>query len=138
MLSLVLLQSTLNGYFNWTMTYRRASDLYRPYGRVHQLADHREGQELERHITAFGAANAAKYRRSDPVPDDGKVHAAWFVSNCVTASRREHYVKRMEATGGFGADIYGGCGTFECPRGPDDDKCYEMAANKYRSAFILP
>ena len=25
---------SMNGFFNWTMTYRRNSDFFRPYGRV--------------------------------------------------------------------------------------------------------
>ncbi len=27
----------LNGLFNWTVTYKRTSDFYRPYGRVHKV-----------------------------------------------------------------------------------------------------
>ena len=29
--------STMNNFFNWTMTYRKDSDFYRPYGRVVQV-----------------------------------------------------------------------------------------------------
>jgi hypothetical protein len=29
----------LNGMFNWTMTYKRSSDFYLPYGTVHQVWD---------------------------------------------------------------------------------------------------
>jgi hypothetical protein len=59
------------------------------------------------------------------------------VSNCDTPGRRERYVKRMEATGRFSAEVYGGCGMFKCPRGPDDYKCFEMAASKYRLSLSV-
>ena len=28
---------SMNGFFNWTMTYRKDSDFYRPYGRIIQV-----------------------------------------------------------------------------------------------------
>ena len=28
---------TMDGFFNWTMTYRKDSDFYRPYGRLVQV-----------------------------------------------------------------------------------------------------
>ena len=30
--------STMNNFFNWTMTYRRDSDFFRPYGRIVQVS----------------------------------------------------------------------------------------------------
>ena len=31
---------TMDGFFNWTMTYRKDSDFYRPYGRIVQVFFH--------------------------------------------------------------------------------------------------
>ena len=37
----------LDGLFNWTMTFKRNSDFYLPYGRFHKVKDHPEGEELK-------------------------------------------------------------------------------------------
>ena len=89
--------NTMNNFFNWTMTYRRDSDFYRPYARIVQVrpvglllvngdpredvliqtAAHPTGPELEEFIKKFGRENkhlaAGKHKQ-----------AAWFVSHCAT------------------------------------------------------
>ena len=48
----------MDGFFNWTMTYRRDSDFYLPYGRVRKIKDHpTEKFELQRLIKDFGIKN---------------------------------------------------------------------------------
>jgi len=82
----------LNGIFNWTMTYRRDSDFFLPYGRFHKIKPHPEGEELKKYIKDFGWKN----RHLAKMPGDGNrtaLHAAWFVSHCATIARREKYVK---------------------------------------------
>ena len=82
----------LNGIFNWTMTYRRDSDFFLPYGRIHKVKPHPEGKELETYIKEFGWNN----RHLASIPGNGNRsahHAAWFVSHCATIARREKYVK---------------------------------------------
>ena len=69
--------SKMNNFFNWTMTYRRDSDFYRPYGRIVKIKSHPEGAELEEYIKKFGREN--KY-----LAKDKKKQAAWFVSHCAT------------------------------------------------------
>ncbi|CAJ0607771.1 unnamed protein product [Cylicocyclus nassatus] len=39
--------------------------------------------------------------------------AAWFVSNCMTSSKRELYVNQLKKY--FPIDIYGDCGELKCP-----------------------
>ena len=49
---------SLNNYFNWTMTYKRNSDFYLPYGRVTKIKDHPPpGPELDVLIRDFGQKN---------------------------------------------------------------------------------
>ena len=69
--------STMNNFFNWTMTYRRDSDFYRPYGRIVKIKPHPEGAELEEYIKTFGKENKHLARGKEK-------HAAWFVSHCAT------------------------------------------------------
>ena len=84
----------LNGIFNWTMTYRRDSDFFLPYGRFHKIKDHppKGSPELEKYIKEFGWKN----RHLARTPEGGNrtnLNAAWFVSHCATIARREKYVK---------------------------------------------
>jgi hypothetical protein len=38
--------SSMDGFFNWTMTYRRDSDFYRPYGRIVKVTIRGRSREL--------------------------------------------------------------------------------------------
>ena len=69
--------SKMNSFFNWTMTYRRDSDFYRPYGRIVKIKPHPEGEDLKAYIAQFGRDNKhlAKGKQKQ---------AAWFVSHCAT------------------------------------------------------
>lgn len=82
----------LDGFFNWTMTYRRDSDFYLPYGRFHKIKTHPEGKELEKYIKDFGWRN--RYLATNK-GNRTILHAAWFVSHCATVARREKFVKSM-------------------------------------------
>ena len=52
--------------------------------------------------------------------------AAWLVSHCHTHSKREHYVEQLQKY--FPVDIYGHCGSHECP---DNSNCHEYLADNY-------
>ncbi|XP_023320067.1 alpha-(1,3)-fucosyltransferase C [Eurytemora carolleeae] len=112
----------MNNFFNWTMTYRRDSDFYRPYGRVVKIKDHPEGDELDRYIKEFGENNKH-------LAEGKNKSAAWFVSHCATQARRELYAKKLNKH--MDVDIYGKCGKFKCPR-TNEDKCYKDMAKNYK------
>lgn len=82
----------LDNYFNWTMTYKKNSDFYIPYGRVRQKKQHPPlgSPELAKIIEDFGKNNMhlAHNRTS--------AKAAWFVSHCATQARREKLVKELQ------------------------------------------
>ena len=79
-------------FFNWTLTYRKDSDFYRPYGKLIQSKplpfDSNNEKAFWNHLKAFGSKNRniAK-NKTKPI--------AWFVSNCQTESLREAYVEEL-------------------------------------------
>ncbi|XP_071108506.1 glycoprotein 3-alpha-L-fucosyltransferase A-like isoform X1 [Haliotis cracherodii] len=86
--------------FNWTITYRRDSDVWRSYG------------ELRRNRTKLSMDYFEKILKK-------KTKAvAWFVSRCVSHSKRERYVRELKKY--IQVDIYGRCGPYKCGR-----NCYQ-------------
>ncbi|XP_046545199.1 alpha-(1,3)-fucosyltransferase C-like [Haliotis rubra] len=80
--------------FSLTMTYRLDSDVPSPYGRlVYRDVPQDDGY----------------YRKS--VEQKSRT-AAWFVSSCLTQSRREEYVRQLQTY--IRVDVYGKCGTMNC------------------------
>jgi hypothetical protein len=66
----------LDGVFNWTMTYRRDSDFYLPYGRFRQIKPHpTEKLELQKLIKQFGIKN--KHLAGNRT----ETKAAWYQSS---------------------------------------------------------
>lgn len=109
-----------NNYFNWTMSYRRDSDIKLLYGRFHTLnhsADSRANQ-LDSHNT--------RRKKTKKV--------AWMVSHCQTHSKREDYVRQLQEH--IQVDIYGECGSLKCTRNAthwlSNPECYDKLANDYK------
>ncbi|XP_068213476.1 alpha-(1,3)-fucosyltransferase C-like [Palaemon carinicauda] len=112
------LYGNINAYnhvFNWTFTYRLDSDFPNTYGVV--------------------------YRRRTPLPvqdyqniTSGKTKlAAWFVSNCVSASKRERFVRELQKN--ITVDILGTCGPLKCSRAVQWDSCYKTLEKDYKFYF---
>ncbi|KAM7445493.1 alpha-(1-_3)-fucosyltransferase [Porites harrisoni] len=90
-----------NGMFNWTMTYKRSSDVWAPYGTYRTAEDN----DLRRSYFSSGADRdfAAKKTRL----------AAWASSHCSsTGFLREQYVEKLQLY--IPVDVFGNCN----PRGP--------------------
>lgn len=101
----------INGIFNWTMTYRRDSDIWAHYGRLVLTKNQSKALDIDYSV--------------------GKTKmAAWFVGHCVTTGRREDYISELQRYN-ITVDIYGGCGTLKCGP-PRSWKCYEEAARQYK------
>ena len=119
---LARLKLSFNRYFNWTMTYRRDSDVVslQPYGRL---------KCAQPSCQPMAAASS-----SDPLLPDLKLKnrtAAWFVSNCRTASRRESLVRNL--TQHMPVDVFGNClGGRKCS---DRAECNRMLRDRYRFYF---
>lgn len=84
------------GMFNWTMTYRKDSDVYIPYGRT-----------VPTNTISFNNSDLyAKWRKKSKM-------AVWMVSHCSTAGNRERYIKQLKSF--LDVDTYGSCGLGTCP-----------------------
>ena len=108
--------SPYDGFFNWTATYNRNSDVYAPYGQYTRI-------EPPQPITV----NYAKTK---------KYLAAWPVSNCFVQLRLNY---ALELQKHIPLTVYGGCGKFfknkgECPRRNKD--CHDrLGLYKFYFAF---
>ena len=100
---------------NWTMTFRRDSDIYYPYGRI---------------VKKQGKKPTKNYSR---IYKKKKKAIIWFVSHCKTRSRREVYANDLGKY--IDIDIVGKCGRDICPKGSKD--CVERLEEKYFFRFNL-
>ncbi|XP_069120342.1 alpha-(1,3)-fucosyltransferase C-like [Argopecten irradians] len=104
------------GMFNWTMTHRRDSDIYSPYGSFMKIP---KGHDVKISPTNWESKDR---------------QAAWFVSHCATPGKRELYEKELRKY--VDVHIYGGCGSYRCPRSKENSCLKELADHyKYYLAF---
>lgn len=108
-----------NNYFNWTMSYRRDSDIPYLYGDVQRRS----------------SLSTVNQKADDAVHGKTKL-VAWFVSHCFTQSRREAYIEQLRQH--VTVDVYGNCynETLKCAQNStthlSDDSCYEMLERDYK------
>ncbi|XP_069107363.1 glycoprotein 3-alpha-L-fucosyltransferase A-like [Argopecten irradians] len=97
--------------FNWTMTYRRDSDIAALNG-----------------IFATESGYVDSVNRSSLFQSKMK-NIAWFVSNCHTHGGREKYVDTLRDL--MDVTVYGKCGKQKCPRSKDK-KCMEILRGYFK------
>lgn len=122
----------LNNVFNWTWTYKLASEAKWGYIVVRDANRNIIGPKKNMHWLRLA--------EMDPVSDELKEKlkkktkaAAWFVSNCYSRSGREIFVKQLQAAlkkYNLNVDIYGKCGPLKCSR-DDQDGCNKMLSTNY-------
>lgn len=98
---------------NWTATYRKASVLPAPYGKIAR----KNADDLT--WISRREKNYAKTKTK---------LIAWFVSNCQTDNGRMNYVRELQKH--VEVHIYGDCGTRRCGR--NERKCGEMLRRQYK------
>ncbi|KAG6448927.1 hypothetical protein O3G_MSEX005766 [Manduca sexta] len=117
----------LDDFFNWTFTYRLASDIVWSYITV---------TDVEGHIIAPSKSVVWRHSSAPVKPEirsilAGKTKAAaWLVSNCNADSLRDEYVTRLQEHlfhFSLAIDIYGSCTGTKCTRGD----CEEMVKEQY-------
>lgn len=113
--SLPIFHKTPKGYFNWTMTHRRDSDIYSSqfYGSLRRRATSKVVNTLPVLLSpgTLPSDPAVVLKGRQNQKNKTKL-VAWFNSHCPTKSRREVFFRKM---GQFiPIDIYGRCGTFVC------------------------
>ncbi|KAL4231565.1 Galactoside 3(4)-L-fucosyltransferase [Mactra antiquata] len=101
-----------NDKFNWTMTYRRDSDIYMPYGHIVFTRRY----EMKNYQAIFSRK---------------KYSVAWMVSHCSTMSHREDYVRELQKY--IDVHIYGACGSYTCDK--NDHNCLKTVIKTYK--FVL-
>ncbi|XP_023942904.2 alpha-(1,3)-fucosyltransferase C [Bicyclus anynana] len=120
---------SLDGFFNWTWTYKLDSDFRWGYITIFDLKG-----------AVVGPAINMKWPELDPISDDLKIKlsskskaAAWFVSHCSTKSGREDYVEKLQeelVSYGWTVDVYGKCGTLSCERS-EERSCFKKVEEDY-------
>ncbi|KAL1420688.1 hypothetical protein MTO96_004432 [Rhipicephalus appendiculatus] len=104
--------------FNWTMTYRRDSDIHIPYGRV---------APRDTNFTHSKRDLQALWKSKNKT-------AVWMVSNCFTDGGREDFVAELRKY--VDVDVYGECGDYECPKSRGD-ACYVDFESTYFYALAF-
>ena len=107
----------LTNRFNWTMTYRRDSDIYIPWGKFKIKAN--EYTNLTFHF------NERAWSK--------KKTAVWLVSNCLSQSKRGSFVENMRTK--IEVDVFGKCGTpiINCERNRYKNvTCLKEILQKYK------
>lgn len=98
--------------FDWSMSYRRDSDVFLGYGLI-----------IPRKTPLV--------RDYDLVFSEKKGEVAWIVSNCRTQSKREKYVEELKKH--IKVDIFGKCGeACEAYRFPGNDSCHKRISRDYK------
>ncbi|XP_069119157.1 alpha-(1,3)-fucosyltransferase C-like [Argopecten irradians] len=113
-----------NGLFNWTMTYRRDSDILNIYGRFKKGPNqHLRMPNIASKIRPLIDSNNS-FRSLENFAS-----TAWFVSHCYSQSKRDVYVKLLNKT--HPVDVYGACGTHKCtPK--FSSKCHNLLSDHYK------
>jgi len=124
----------MQDYFNWSMTYRRDSIFYTPYGGFLKIREHPVGKKLESFIKEFGE----KHRNLAQKKKDMDAKIVQIVSNCHSHSGRENIVKEIQKQ--IKIDIYGSCGPLSCQRvggGDAGERCYHVMEERYKFYLAL-
>ncbi|XP_062539992.1 alpha-(1,3)-fucosyltransferase C [Armigeres subalbatus] len=119
-------------FFNWTMTYRLDSDVVWNYNNfVDAVTDvvvsPNERPQWRRDFEEYYNETVMEL-----VLQKSKM-GVQFVSHCDTFSKRDDLVREMQRS--MEVDVYGKCGTMECPRG--SPRCSEMLSTDYRFYFAF-
>ena len=114
----VLKDSILQDFFNLTVSYRMASDIYRPYG---AFIDKTTGKPAIQWQNPSNGKNSPYSHKNHTKAKD----IAWIVSHCETVNLREKYASQLKALHRLKVDIYGSCGDHFLPKSPMLDDVIE-------------
>ena len=99
--------------FNWTMAFRKDSNIVYPYGKI---------------VPRIGAPPTKNY---SAIYHKKKRGIIWFVSNCRTRTRHEDYARELRKY--IDIDIVGKCGSDVCPN--CSKECVEKIEEEYFFRF---
>lgn len=121
--------TSMNDFFNWTMSYRLNSDVRLLYGRIEPgPTAPKTPEETAKLIERTRLPSSKNYAANKTRP------VVWMASHCDTYSFRESYVRLL---GKFiPVDVYGLCGNLTCQRDEwnwiSDPICYDILEAKYK------
>ncbi|XP_013198186.2 alpha-(1,3)-fucosyltransferase C [Amyelois transitella] len=127
-----LCSNKFDGYFNWTWSYRLDSESRWGYIIVRNSMNRIIGPNKVMHWLKLGEMKPVSEEFKKSLRTKTKA-AAWFVSNCLTRSKREYYVKSLKKElkkFNLTVDIYGECGFLSCSRSYDRI-CEEIVNTHY-------
>ena len=144
----VFFSHPVDHFFNWTMTYRRDSDIYiaEPYGAIRRKKSSPIIEQLPPYLSpgerSPAPAKLMEAVKSHPRLAKKKKLLAWFCSNQRTHGKREDYVSKLGEY--IPVDIYGKCGNMTClPRNSercnhllDEYKFYLSAENSLCADYV--
>ncbi|KAL7634188.1 UNVERIFIED_CONTAM: hypothetical protein RMT77_015517 [Armadillidium vulgare] len=110
--------------FNWTMTYRRDSDISTRYGYVYP--------KMSLPLTNFYKMEPHYMDVKTLVKRKNKL-AVWMVSHCETNGGRELFVNELQKY--IDVDIYGKCGSLDCGDLHHFSDCYKKFEEEYKFYF---
>lgn len=122
----------LDGFFNWTWTYRLDSDLRWGYIAVYDAEGKRVAPQRN---MEWPTAMQPVDSQTRAILDGKTKAAAWFVSRCRSLSRREDFAKNLTSELeklGLSVDRYGACGPLKCPK---CESCFELVKKNYYFYF---
>ncbi|KAI9559230.1 hypothetical protein GHT06_016019 [Daphnia sinensis] len=129
----------LPNFFNWTMTYRRDSDVHasHPYGIIRRRSNSLPGNVLPYPLPAGTSSTdpaavlhiqTDSSRRYYPASANKSKLIAWFTSSCITPGGREIFFRQMANY--IPIDIYGACGSLKC--GPEKGSECDTVVKTYK------
>lgn len=107
-----------DNFFNWTWTYKLDSNAVWGYIAVMNSSNHVIGPSTNMDWMSVDDMSTIDKDIKQKLASKTKA-GAWFVSNCNTLSRREEFVNEVQAylkDYDLKIDVYGSCGTFQCPK----------------------
>ncbi|VVC86856.1 unnamed protein product [Leptidea sinapis] len=120
----------LDGFFNWTWTYRLDSDIRWGYINIFDNSKTKVGPRIGMKWPA--KMRPVNKKLKNKLSNKTKA-VAWFVSHCETKSKRETFANKLQEQlqrYGLTVDIYGSCGKMDCPR-RDFRKCSKLIEDHY-------
>lgn len=122
----------LDGFFNWTWTFRLDSEVRWGYMDIRDTQDNLIGPNKVMHWMKVNEMDPIGEELNDKLKNKTKA-AAWFVSNCYDKAGRLKFAKDLQTelkNFDLELDIFGRCGSKSCPT-TEHEKCIEMIDKSY-------
>lgn len=124
-------EEKFNGFFNLTWTYKLDSDISLKFITIKNKKGKVVGPKINMRWKPFSQMKRTSKYVISKLQNKTKA-AAWFVSHCDTAGKREKYVPHLISElrqYKLTVDIFGDCGDLQCPM--SSEECHALIENDY-------